>query len=69
MQGYTTNEQKLENIKPRTSSSFVKIKLYPTEEEKPKDTVVITKQKKMKEPRNLKTRDLNKQQNSCLNSK
>lgn len=41
LQGYTTNEQELEKIKP-ASYSLVKIRLHPTEEEKPKDIVVIT---------------------------
>ena len=45
LQGYTRSEQKLEKIKPHTSSFFVKNKLYLTEEEEPKDIAVITKQK------------------------
>lgn len=54
LQGYTSNEKKkkkTENIKPHTSSSFVMIKLHPTEEEKPKDIVVITKQKRKENER------------------
>lgn len=49
LQGYTTNKQKVEKIKPPTSSSSVKIRLHPAEEEEPKDIAVITNKRKANE--------------------